>query len=67
MYTMVPPLSPPSLLPPTPPCGVGGGVVYVACSTPPRPPLVWSGLWVSGLVCLILPHYGVVVGGGCWV
>ena len=40
---------------PRPPCSVGGGVVYVGCSIPPRPPLVRSGLWVSGLVFILLP------------
>ena len=49
MYTMVPPLSPPSMLPPAPPCGAGGGVVYMGCSTPPLPPcgvVVGGGCWV---------------------
>ena len=66
MYTMVPPVSPPSMLPPAPPCGAGGGVVYMGCSTP-LVPLLCSGLWVSSLVFLLLPPCGVVVGGGCWV
>ena len=34
---------------------------------PPLVPLLCSGLRVSGLVFLILPPCGVVVGGGCWV
>ena len=66
VYTMVPPVSPPSMLPPAPPCAAGGGVVYMGCSTP-LVPFLCSGLWVSGLVFLILPPCGVVVGGGCWV
>ena len=56
---MAPPVSLPSMLPPAPPCGVGGGVVCVGCSTPPRPPLVWRWRGCLGFRCIDMKGFTV--------
>ena len=65
VYHGTPPLAPlVCFLRPRPVVRVVGLFTWVV---QPLVPLLCSELWVSGLVFLLLPPCGVVVGGGCWV
>ena len=64
-----PPLTPgPHHASPGPPRGVGRGVVYVGCLTPPRPPVSWWWVWGNLPPPPSSSPCGVVwCGGGLWV